>query len=188
MDGTLTDSPLDFERIRQESGIPQGQPVLEFMESADDETRGRVEEVLDRHEGMAALACSLRGGAKEVVEELRRRGVRTALLTRNSSRAVRTVLGRFGLRFDVCLAREDAEPKPSPQPVRLIAERLGLHTGELLMVGDYVFDMQAGRAAGATTVLVRSPKLLRPPPEADYVIDDLLEVLALIARSDTKEH
>jgi phosphoglycolate phosphatase-like HAD superfamily hydrolase len=98
------------------------------------------------------------------------------------------VLGRFGLRFDVCLAREDAEPKPSPQPVRLIAERLGLHTGELLMVGDYVFDMQAGRAAGATTVLVRSPKLLRPPPEADYVIDDLLEVLALIARSDTKEH
>jgi HAD superfamily hydrolase (TIGR01509 family) len=180
MDGTLTDSPLDFDLIRRESGIPAGRPVLEFMESADSATRDRVQAVLDRHEEHAAHACTLRSGAREVTDALRGRGVRTALLTRNSARAVETVLGRFGLSFDICLAREDSEPKPSPQPVRLIAERLGLEPGELLVVGDYVFDMQAGRAAGATTVLVRSAKLPEPPREADYVIDELAELLAFV--------
>jgi HAD superfamily hydrolase (TIGR01509 family) len=187
MDGTLTDSPLDFDRIRLESGIPPGRPVLEFLETADPETAGRVRGILGRHEEHAAGACTLRSGAREVTEELSDRGVPTALLTRNSSRAVATVLGRFGLRFDVCIAREDAEPKPSPQPVRLIAEKLGVQPEELLMVGDYVFDMQAGRAAGATTVLVRSAKLPEPPSEADYVIDELTELLALVPANRDKE-
>jgi HAD superfamily hydrolase (TIGR01509 family) len=180
MDGTLTDSPLDFDRIRREAGIPAGRPVLEFMDSADGATRQRVQAVLDRHEEHAARACTLRSGAREVTDALRDGGVRTALLTRNSARAVETVLARFGLSFDVCLAREHAEPKPSPQPVRLIAERLGLKPDELLVVGDYVFDMQAGRAAGATTVLVRSAKLPEPPCEADYVIDELTELLEFV--------
>jgi HAD superfamily hydrolase (TIGR01509 family) len=187
MDGTLTDSPLDFDRIREECGVPPGQPILEFMESADEDARGRILAVLDRHETDAALACTLRSGARCVTDELKERGMRTALLTRNSARAVETVLGRFGLTFDVCIARDDAEPKPSPQPVRLIARRLDLEPHELLMVGDYVFDMQAGRAAGAATVLVRSPKLQEPPPEADYVIDDLTELLTLVPADRDQE-
>jgi HAD superfamily hydrolase (TIGR01509 family) len=183
MDGTLTESALDFDAIRAEAGVPPGRPILEFMETAPEPVRSRIEKVLDAHERRAAGCCALRDGAAEVLEELRGRGARLALLTRNSAESVRTVLERFGLRFDCCLSREHAEPKPSPQPVLRIAEALGLEPHELLVVGDYVFDMQSGKAAGATTALVRTRKLPVAPREADFVIDDLRELPALLGRA-----
>jgi HAD superfamily hydrolase (TIGR01509 family) len=121
-----------------------------------------------------------------VIEELTRRGVKTALLTRNSAESVQTVLERFGLRFDVWMSREDAEPKPSPEPVLRIARRLGLAPEELIVVGDYVFDVQAGRAAGARTAFVRRRSDLPPPPEADVVIESLHELLDVLPSHDPR--
>jgi len=177
MDGTLTDSPLDFSLIRAECGVPQGQPVLEFLQRAPEAERQRAEAVLDRHERRAAEDCTLREGAREVTEELLRRGLKTALLTRNSAESVQTVLRRFGLRFSLWLSREHAEPKPSPQPVLKIAEALGLAPAELLVVGDYIFDVEAGRAAGARTAFVKSRAGAEPPAEVDMVIVELRELL-----------
>lgn len=50
MDGTLIDSSLDFGRIRAEAGVPDGRPILEFLETAPDDVRDHVTEVLLRHE------------------------------------------------------------------------------------------------------------------------------------------
>lgn len=180
MDGTLTVSPLDFDLIRAECGIPKGRPILEYIEGRPESERRRMRGVLHRHERQAARQCTLRDGAKEVTEELVRRGVRTALLTRNSWESVQTVLRRFGLRFDCCVSRDDGEPKPSPQPVLRIAGELGLAPAELLVVGDYVFDVQAGRAAGARTAFVKTREDQEPPQDADFVIEDLRELLDVV--------
>ncbi len=180
MDGTLTVSPLDFDLIRAECGIPKGRPILEYIEGRPESERRRMRGVLHRHERRAARQCTLRDGAKEVTEELVRRGVKTALLTRNSWESVQTVLRRFGLRFDCCVSRDDGEPKPSPQPVLRIAGELGLAPAELLVVGDYVFDVQAGRAAGARTAFVRTREDREPPQDADLVIEDLRELLDVV--------
>jgi HAD superfamily hydrolase (TIGR01509 family) len=180
MDGTLTVSPLDFAAIRAECGVPPGQPVLESIENAPEPDRQRMLEVLDRHEREAALACTLRNGARELLEELTNRNVKTALLTRNSAESVRMVLARFGLRFDCWLSRGDAAPKPSPEPVLKIARQLGMEPQEMLVVGDYVFDMQAGRAAGARTAFLKANPDLAPPLEAEVVIDDLRQILSLL--------
>jgi len=177
MDGTLTVSPLDFNLIRAEARVPPGRPILEFLDGASEEERERVESVLHEHESRAAHECTLRDGALEVTEELRRRGIKMALLTRNSSASVRTVLQRFGLRLDCCLSREDAEPKPSPAAVLKIAEELGLRPAQLLVVGDYVFDVQAGASAGARTAFLRSEGGMEPPSQADVVLDDLQGLL-----------
>jgi HAD superfamily hydrolase (TIGR01509 family) len=183
MDGTLTDSPLDFERIRAECGVPAGRSVLEHLATLPEPERRRAEAVLAEHERRAAAECVLKDGARETVDALRSRGLKTALLTRNSAESVRTVLGRLGLAFDCRLSREDAEPKPSPDAVLRIARRFGVRPQEVLMVGDYVYDVQAGRAAGARTVLLRNPKVPERPPEADYVIDDLRELLAVVGEA-----
>ena len=57
------------------------------------------------------------------------------------------------------------------------------HPHDAWMVGDYLFDIQAGRAAGARTVLLISQD---PPPdyakEADHVIRTLPELLPLLVR------
>lgn len=180
MDGTLTVSPLDFDLIRAECGIPKGRPILEFLREASAPERERIGSILDRHERQAAESCTLRDGARQVTEELRRRGLKTALLTRNSAESVQTVLRRFGLRFHCWLSREDSEPKPSPQPVLKIAETFGLAPAEVLVVGDYVFDVQAGQAAGARTAFVRTGSGVPPPPEADVVVEDLRELLRVL--------
>jgi HAD superfamily hydrolase (TIGR01509 family) len=180
MDGTLVESALDFDRIRAEARVPEGEPILEFLEGAAEPDRRRVLEVLHRHERRAASESRLRDGVGEVLDELSRRGLRTALLTRNSADSVRTVLERFGLRLDCWVSRETARPKPSPEPVLAIAARLGLAPEEMLMVGDYVFDVQAGRAAGARTAFLRVAGGIETPAEADLVIHDLRELLAAL--------
>jgi len=180
MDGTLVESCLDFALIRDECGAPAGTPLLEFIESAPEADRKRMHTILDRHEREAAMKCTLRDGATEVLDAFASTGHKLALLTRNSAESVRVVLRRFRLSFDCWLSRHDAAPKPSPEPVLRIAERLGLCPTHLLVVGDYIFDVQSGHAAGARTAFLRTPKLMQAPPETDIVIDDLRDLLRFV--------
>jgi HAD superfamily hydrolase (TIGR01549 family) len=183
MDGTLTHSHLDYELIRSEMGIPHGRPILEHMQHMDASECLQAKEILRRHENRAAEECLLADGAHRLLDELTNRGLRTALLTRNSAESVRTVLRRFGLSFDICVSREDATPKPSPEPVWHIATSLGLQPRQLLVVGDYLFDVQAGHAAGALTAFLRTDRPIVPPEEADFVIDHIGGVLDLLPDS-----
>ena len=177
MDGTLVSSELDFGRIRAEAGVPEGIGILEHMARSPAGERWRVSEVLAAHERRAARQCSLLPGAVQLLAALRDRGLKTALLTRNSRPSMRLVLERFGLAFDCTVAREDAPPKPSPEPLLKIAEALALETAELLMVGDYVFDVECGRNAGTCTALVRTGKALALVAPADIMVDNLLDLL-----------
>jgi HAD superfamily hydrolase (TIGR01509 family) len=177
LDGTLVTSELDFDRIRAEAGVPAGIPVLEFIDSAQGTARDRALAVLLEHEDRAARQCALLPGAQQTLERLRSLGLKLALLTRNSRVSVQHVLSRFGIQFDCWVAREDARPKPSPEPVLKIAAALGLRPDELLVVGDYVFDVEAGRAAGARTALVHTNKKVTSLPQADLILKELAELL-----------
>jgi phosphoglycolate phosphatase-like HAD superfamily hydrolase len=65
--------------------------------------------------------------------------------------------------------------------VLTVAERFELAPAQMLVVGDYVFDVQAGQAAGALTAFIRTPEQnLDPPCGTDVVIDDLQELLDLL--------
>ena len=55
--------------------------------------------------------------------------------------------------FDVVLAREHVlKLKPHPEGVHLACRRFGVLPAELAVVGDYVYDIEAGQKAGALTV------------------------------------
>ncbi len=181
LDGTLTVNNLDFGEIRREIGLTQPTPILEYMESVSLPERARIRDILERHERRAAETAELNDGAREVLAFIERQGLKSALLTRNSRESVDTVARRHGLRFDVVIARDDAEPKPSPQPVRLIAQRLGLAPDRLLVVGDYKFDIMSGQAAGSATALLCRAD---PPPDVrpDYVIRSLRELIPILQR------
>jgi len=57
--------------------------------------------------------------------------------------------------FDVILTRESGgRPKPHPDGVLAAAGAMGVSVGELLVVGDFIFDIAAGNAAGAATALL----------------------------------
>ena len=179
MDGTITRPVLDFDAIRAEIGIAP-EPILEAMERMSAAARARAETILLRYEAAAAAQSELSDGAAETVRTLAAHGIATALLTRNSRASVRTVLEKHGLSFGHVYTREDGPLNPSPEPVLAICRALDVPPSATLMVGDYLFDILAGQAAGARTALVIHDG---PPPayadQADHVIRRLAEVLTI---------
>jgi HAD superfamily hydrolase (TIGR01509 family) len=153
MDGTLTRPLLDFPQIKAEMGIGN-RPILEALAELDPARRAAAQSILHRHEEEASANSTLNPGCAELLEWLNRHRIQVALVTRNSRRSVRTVLERHGLRIDVLITRDDALPKPDPAPLRLACARLDVNQAEAWMVGDGVYDIQAGVAAGIATVWV----------------------------------
>jgi HAD superfamily hydrolase (TIGR01509 family) len=193
-DGTLTrPGSLDFAAIRGAIGCPAGRPILEFIGSLDDdEARARASRILDAMELEAARRSEPNDAAEETVRALAARGLPAGILSRNSRASVREALQRFPtLRerdFTVIVCREDVErPKPNPDGVLAAAERLGCAAADLLVVGDYVFDIDAGRRAGSHTVLLANgtpPRGLSVTPDA--VIDRLSELVGMIDALDQR--
>jgi len=46
----------------------------------------------------------------------------------------------------------------------------------MLVVGDYIFDVQAGRAAGSRTAFVLTERGVTPPAECDIILQNLAEL------------
>jgi D-glycero-D-manno-heptose 1,7-bisphosphate phosphatase len=79
------------------------------------------------------------------------------------------------------LAVECGCRKPKPGLLERAASEHGLELDRCVMVGDTARDVEAGRAVGAKTVLVRTGKGAKTAEgghSADYVADDLPEVAA----------
>jgi HAD superfamily hydrolase (TIGR01509 family) len=182
MDGTLTRPMLDFPRIKAEMGIGQ-RPILEALAEMDDASRRAAEDVLLRHEQQAAAGSCLDEGCRSVLDWLRERRIRTALITRNSRTSVLTVLARHGLAVDVTIAREDAAPKPDPQPLWLACERLAASIEDAWMVGDGQYDVEAGNAAGVRTVWVSHGRRRPFVAEPWRTVNDLCELQLLLSQA-----
>jgi HAD superfamily hydrolase (TIGR01662 family) len=123
--------------------------------------------------------------APELLAALASRGVALALVT-NKTRAVTVALmDRLGVtpRFRAVVAGGDAALKPSPEPVLRALEALGVPAEKAWMVGDAVQDIEAGRAAGCTTIAVAggfqaTERLAAAAP--DHLVASLADVLALV--------
>ncbi|MBI3857759.1 MAG: HAD family hydrolase [Planctomycetes bacterium] len=180
MDGTLTRPFLDFRAIRAAIGIAE--PLLEnMMDLPPGPERDRAFAILERFEEEAAEASELNDGALDVLGFLASRSVPSGLLTRNSRRSTERVLRKHALSFGVVVTREDAPAKPRPEPLWLICERLGVPPAQALMVGDFKFDIVAGRNAGTRTALLtnwKTPPYLKEVPP-DHVLDRLEDLLRL---------
>ena len=180
LDGTLTEPRLDFDAIRREAHVPDRIPILEYMQGLPPSEAAGVNAILHHHEEQAALESELAPGAREIFDLAGRLGLRLAIITRNSRRSVETFIERHALAVDVEIAREDAEVKPSPEPVLAACRSLEVSPGEALMVGDYVFDMQSGRAAGAMTAFLRHTHTLPEDFKEDYVLETLYDLAEVV--------
>jgi HAD superfamily hydrolase (TIGR01509 family) len=119
------------------------------------------------HERDLALGSRPAPGAVELVRELAGRGYRLGILTRNARELAHVTLEAIGLAdcfaAEDVLGRDEAPPKPHPGGLLKLAHAWDVAPSELVMVGDYRFDLDCGRAAGARTVLVNLPD--NPWPE-----------------------
>jgi phosphoglycolate phosphatase len=154
LDGTLVDSGLDFDAIRREMGLEDGQPLLETLDGMATGEALRCRAILDRHEWSGALRAVPLPGVMPFLDGLDAMGLRRALLTRNSRRATEFALQRCGLEFEQVLTRDDGPVKPDPWAIHRICEHWRIDPQETVLFGDFRFDIEAGHAAGALTVMV----------------------------------
>ena len=181
MDGTLTLPAIDFDRIRAELGIASG-TILEALDSMSPQQRRRAYAVIEEHERIAAAESELQEGVHAVWDFLQARDIRIAIATRNSRQSVQTVLGKHGLSVDRVHTRDDGAVKPSPQPVLSICEYFNVDPEASWIVGDYIYDIQSGNDAGATTVLlVAEDDRPQYSDLADHTIHNLPELMTLLS-------
>ncbi len=115
---------------------------------------------------------------RPLLEDLRRRGLALACVTNDAESAARAHLGRAGVetRFDLIIGYDSGHgAKPDPGPFRAVAGRLGLRPSQMLVVGDALHDMHAGRAAGMRTLAVTTGTLgaAALQPHAEAVLPDI---------------
>lgn len=180
LDGTLTVPHLDFDAIRREIGGISG-PILEAMLAMSADDRRRCETILHRYELDAAENSQLNPGAHKLLERLQSENRRVGLLTRNRHDSVERICRIHGLSFDAVVTREDGPAKPDPFGVYLACETMKVDPKQACVVGDYVFDLTAGRRAGSISVLLSTNENYAEfVHEADYVIADLDEMHGVI--------
>jgi hydrogenase expression/formation protein HypE len=157
-DGTLTaPDGLDFPAVKREVGCPPECYVLEFIEALPrGERRDRAFAALQRFELDGAARARPNAGAEEAVRALRRHGLKVGVITRNGRPAIDRALESFdhltAADFDVIVTRDDPfAPKPAPDGVVAAARAMGADPSRVLVVGDFILDALAGRAAGAVT-------------------------------------
>ena len=182
LDGTITQPFFDFDAIRKEMGFaPDAGPILELMEKMTPQKRDEAEKILHYHEEKAVAESTLNPGAKETLEELRKRGILIGILTRNKKENAFAVAEKHGLKFDAVVGREEGPVKPDAFGVLYLCEKFGIKPQEALVVGDYLFDLLCARAAKAIPVLLKNhPKADEFAKHADFVIENIADLLKII--------
>ncbi|MDD1977801.1 MULTISPECIES: HAD family hydrolase [Pseudomonas] len=167
MDGTLTVAVHDFAAIREALEIPPADDILTHLAALPAAEAAAKHAWLLEHERDLAIGSQAAVGAVELVRELAGRGCQLGILTRNALELAHVTLEAIGLAEcfaePYVLGRDEAPPKPHPGGLLKLADAWQVQPSEMVMVGDYRFDLDCGRAAGARTVLVNLPD--NPWPE-----------------------
>jgi HAD superfamily hydrolase (TIGR01509 family) len=125
---------------------------------------------------------------KEVLEELRQMKLHLAVATSSVSASARQFLDRHQLTgfFDVIITGEEVERgKPAPDIYLCAAQKIGIPAEACLVVEDALPGAAAAKAAKMRVVAIPDRRFVDPreyEKEADYVLDSLKELPALVRK------
>ena len=95
----------------------------------------------------AAAATQVFPGVKNMLSQLRQRGISIGIVTRNCRAAIEAVFPDREQFVDAVHARDDvAHLKPDPRHLLCNLQALNARPNRSIMVGDGALDMQAGKA------------------------------------------
>ena len=198
MDGTLVDTEPDwiaseFELIEERGGTWSHEHAMnlvgnDLLESGryiaehsgiDLEPAAIVEELLDRVVGRVARTVPWRPGRVELLEDLRARGVRCALVTMSYRRFVTPILASLPADTFEVIVTGDAvsQGKPHPEPYLKAAAILGVDPADTVAIEDSNTGARSAEQAGCAVLVVENhvPVL---PGERRTLVDTLVGLTA----------
>lgn len=151
---------IDADRVRPEMGKGGDNLAPDVLGRAADARDGeRLRAAVgDEYERIAAeRGVRVFDGAVELLAELRRRGVRTALATSSGEGDLAATFKAAGVdlreHVDEVVMKDDVErSKPYPDVVLVALDKLKLSPAECAMVGDTPHDAEAAKRAGVITL------------------------------------
>ncbi len=200
LDGTLLSFTIDFDKMRNALRAlyaPYGidltfRPLLENIENASsmlaekgasreriDALKKRAMEIVDELEVECISSARVLPHVSEKLSHLRASGAKLAVVTRSGKHHLDLGIKMLGFEFDAALSREDVKnPKPHPESYYVALEKMGCKDcKDVVVVGDYIFDIQAGKAIGAYCVGVLTGSGTRELLScADLVIETLADL------------
>jgi len=141
-------------------------------------------QILHKIEMGAAEKGSLILGAKRTLENLRGKGLKIGIVTRNCEEAVRKVFPDINDFCDVFVSRNSVKKvKPHPDHLIYVMESLKTSGRESVMVGDHIIDIEVGKRVGMKTIGVLTGRTKKEEFEkagADYILREAVEVCELL--------
>lgn len=136
-----------------------------------------------------------RPGARELLEQVRQRGIPTALVTMSVRRMAEQIAGHIPFpAFDVIVSGDEVDaPKPDPDPYLKAAELLGVDVHDAVAIEDSLVGLASAVSAGAVAIGV--PHIV-PLPESDEhtlwptlegrSVDEIIEVARVRKEATTR--
>lgn len=134
----------------------------------------------------AEAAVELFPRVADTLRFLATRGVRLSIASSRGHESLEHLSASAGILpyFSYILGADDVRrAKPAPDPVLQTLAAFGIAPSEALVVGDMVYDIAMGKAAGARTCAVTYGNAARRELEAsgaEWVVDDFAEIGAIV--------
>jgi 2-phosphoglycolate phosphatase len=185
-------SPTPYELLRPvASAGARGLIGAAFgLKPGDDDYEDLRVAFLDTYAAALAVESRLFAGVTALLQGLNDYGLSWGIVTNKAARFTDLLVPQIGLHKAHCVISGDttAHPKPHPAPLLEAARRLDLAPQDCWYVGDDLRDIQAGHAAGMTTIAAAWGYCGNAEPvtwSADMIADTPLQILDLIRETRT---
>ena len=184
MDGTLSVPYIDWKSLRAEIDCSPEKTIIEHIDGLPPDRASRANHILLAAEREACENAALNDGVRDLLDHLRQKGIRLALVTNNHGAAMRIFLKLHDLHFQIALSRDDGTLKPASDLIEKALETLDLTADEVIGIGDGRYDIESCRRAGVKCIYLThgSPALDHTP-----AVKTLYDIPALLSEWDTGE-
>ena len=132
--------------------------IIKERVGSDLEPEAIIDRLTDEVTAQLKQEILWRPGAKELLQLLRKKKIKTALVTMSMHRMAKEVVDAIGFdAFDVIVAGDDVRNgKPHPEPYLKAAELLGVNPEDCVAFEDSISGLRSAEAAGTKAVGIKN--------------------------------
>jgi HAD superfamily hydrolase (TIGR01509 family) len=153
--------------------------IIKDKVGSDLEPEQIIERLTDEVTAQLKQEILWRPGARELLLLLRKKKIKTALVTMSMHRMAKQVVDSIGFdAFDVIVAGDDVlHGKPHPEPYLKAAELLGVKPEDCVAFEDSISGLKSAEAAGTRAVGIKN--IVDIPMQPGRIVWETLEAVSV---------